>query len=588
MNERGGKGNESVSGGRHALVFGIFLALAFVWLLPGSLQPGAALLGYPGDTFQHAWFMWHFARAVSHVQNPFYTNLIFYPNRVNLAWSTTDPIASVLALPLSLTAGPIAAYNLCLLLQLALGGFFAYLLCLRICGSFTAALIGGVCFGLSPFLMGEALGHLSLATAFPIPLYFLALDTLLRRTSGVWKYGIWCGLALFLTAMAHYNYTVFCVLLTIVIVAVDLAVEGIALARRIWKPLAIAGATFAALFLPFFLMMWRSAASRPRSRAFDLIEGHSADALGWFVPSWNHLLFGAFARRWNLGLFGAGYEGITYLGPVILILAAIGIWRGWRANRRWTIRLLSGALIFWALSLGPRVHVWGRATRVPGPGFLFYLSPFARFISAPARFHVVAMLCFAALAAMGAAFLLEKFAARRIAITAVIFGALALDLLTVPFPVATSAASVRNRGFGIPIDGCTMPADVSGTTLVTVPELKWPYGVRAMWMQVGDGGRYALADGYVSYGPDSIWSEFSSVAMLRSLRSVQEGDVRAVDIAADRATVPDGIRELNLGAIAVFDFPQRDAAVSYLREVLGEDGDRQATCTIFDVRLLLR
>ena len=571
-------------------ILAFFVALAWIFLLPGSLHPGRALLGYPGDTFQHAWFLWHFARAVAHGQNPFVTDLIFYPNRVNLAWSTTVPLASMLALPLSLTTGPIIAYNVSLLLQLALAGFFTYLLCLRICGSRAAAVIGGVCFGFSPFLMAEALGHLSLVNAFPIPLYVLALDSLLQRADGVWlrswRSGIAAGLALFLTSLAHYNYTVFCLLLTVVIVGVDLTVEGVSIARRIWKPLLCAGAVFAILFSPLFISMWGSATARPGSRSMDLIYWHSADALGWFVPSWNHVLFGRIVQRWNSGLFTAGYEGVVYLGPVIPILAVIGFLSARRTNRRWAVRLVVTALVFWALSLGPHIRIWGRDTGVPGLAALFYLSPFGKYVSAPARFHVVAMLCFAALASIGVADLTRRAATARG--RAVLIGAtsilLAIDLLTLPFPAATPAASVKHRGFGIAIEGCSLPQDVSGMTVVTVPELEWPYPVRSMWMQVNDGGRYALADGYVSYGPDSIWANYWNELILRSLRSVQSGGAVAVDDAIVRASVPATVSRLNVGAFVIFDFPEHDAVVDYLGKILEIRHQELSSCTVFDLR----
>jgi hypothetical protein len=168
----------------HVIAFLICLFLGFVFTLPASLSPGAALLGYPGDNFQHAWFLWHFARAVAQAKNPFYTSLIFYPHRVNLAWSTTDPLAGVLALPLSFTAGPVVAYNLSIVLQLALSAFFARLLCLRISRHQVAALAGGAIFGFSPFFLAHALGHLSLVTAFPIPLFVMGLDRIFSARGG--------------------------------------------------------------------------------------------------------------------------------------------------------------------------------------------------------------------------------------------------------------------------------------------------------------------------------------------------------------------------------------------------------------------
>ncbi|MGH9573356.1 MAG: hypothetical protein ACRD40_07495 [Candidatus Acidiferrales bacterium] len=564
----------------------LYVLLGFVFLLPGSLHMGRAILGYPGDSFQHAWFLWHFARAVSHGQNPYFTNLIFYPNRVNLAWSTLDPVASLLALPFSLLAGPIAAYNLSLILQLALAALFAYLLCLRICANRVAAVIGGVCFGFSPWMMGEALGHLSLVTAFPIPLYFLALDTVLRRANGRWSHGIFLGISLFMTALAHYNYTVFCVLLSLLIFVIDLAIDGWRLVKDVWRPVAGGAVTFAILFLPLFFSMWGVSANRPRTRQFQMIEAHSADLFGLFVPSWKHLLFGTTVRHWNVGLFSAGYEGIIYLGPVILVLAGIGLWTSRGANQRWAIRLAVSAVIFWALSLGPYLRVWGSETRIPGPALLFYLTPFGRYVSAPARFYVIAVLCCACMAAMGLAHLLSKtsFPIARRAIVAGVSVLLAMDLLTLPFPAATSVASERYAGFAAATEGCKVPRELNGSTVVTIPELTWPYPVRAMWMQIRDGGEYALTEGYVSYGPDSIWNEYWRVPVLRSLRSVQEEKPIPLDIATVRASMPEAIRRLNLGGFVVFDSAQGEVSASYLRQILGQPGERQATCTVFNVR----
>jgi hypothetical protein len=581
---------------------GLFLVIAVIFLLPGSVRPGVAPLGYAGDSFQHAWFLWHFAHAVAHGQNPFRTNLLYFPNDVNLAWSTTDPLAATLALPASLTAGPIAAYNLSLILQLALSGFFAYLLCLRITESRIAAVIGGACFGFSPFLLGEALGHLSLVTAFPIPLYFLALDRVLRARVPGWRDGILLGFSLFLTALAHYNYTVFCTLLSVVILCVDLALDGRTLIARVTKALAVGAVTFALLFLPFFLMMWADPASRPRPRTIDQVEGHSADTLGYFVPSWNHILYGRFSRHWNPGLFTAGYEGTNYLGPMLLLLAAVGVWAGLRhrsaetgtessSRRHWTIRALAAALVFAALSFGPHIRMWGHDTGIPGPEYLLYASPFARFISAPARFDVITILCVAMLAAIGVAWLLGRMqgGAPRALATAAICMLLAVDLLTVPFPVATSAASAASAGFGVATEGCHLPVNFSGRTVVTIPMLDWPYPDRAMWMQLTDGGRYALADGYVSYGPDSMWQEFWHFPILRSLRSLQADPAQTtlsaggIDPRADRATLAAAIHQLNLGAFVVYDFPQRHAVQRYLEQLLGSSGQAQESCTVFEI-----
>ena len=356
----------------HFVVFLICLALGFVFTLPGSLHPAAALLGYPGDNFQHAWFLWHFAKAVVAGQNPFYTNLIFYPNQVNLAWSTTDPLASVLALPLSLTAGPIVAYNLSVILQLALGAFFARLLCLRICRNEAAALVGGIIFGFSPFLLAHALGHLSLVTAFPIPLYVLALARILDAENPSWKDGVLLGMALLLTALAHYNYTVFCLMLTVVILAVDLALDGASQLKKIWVPLGAGAVTSFVGFLPILRMLLGNDSDVPSPRSLENVQKYSADVFGFLIPSWNHVLLGRFAQHLDLKIFTAGYEGTVYTGPVVLILAFVGFARGMATHRRWALRAAAAAFVFYLLSLGPRLRFFGWQSEIPGPELLLY------------------------------------------------------------------------------------------------------------------------------------------------------------------------------------------------------------------------
>ena len=184
---------KSESWREQAVVLIFYIALAFIFTLPNSIHPTQALLGRGGDNYLHAWFLWEFARAVVHGQNPFHTTLILYPIGANLAWATTDILGQIMAVPSSLLLGPILTYNLTLVLQLALGAFFARLLCQRVCGDAAAATIGGMIFGFSPFLLAHAWGHLSLVTTFPLPVYVLALGRLLDKEEPSWKDGALLG-----------------------------------------------------------------------------------------------------------------------------------------------------------------------------------------------------------------------------------------------------------------------------------------------------------------------------------------------------------------------------------------------------------
>ncbi len=571
----------------HLLTFVLCVIAAAIFTLPASLSPASALLGYPGDNFQHAWFLWHFARAVASGHNPFYTHLLFYPARANLAWSTLDPLAGIFALPLSLLAGPVIAYNLSLIVQLALGAFFARLLCLRICRNEIAALFGGIAFGLGPFLLAHALGHLSLVTAFPIPLYVLALDNLLRKEVPSWKEGVLAGLALLLTAFAHYNYTVFCILLTAVILTIDLAIAGAAngraLLKRTWFALTVAAATFVAAFSPVLIMLLGNRADVPAPRTAAHVIQYSADALGFLIPSWNNVLLGNFAHGLDARIFVAGFEGTVYAGPVLLVLAILGIWKGRARQPHWTMRAAIAAIFFYLLSLGPEVRILGRLTGIPSPAALLYHFRFARFISVPARFDVIVLLCLAILSAIGLAWCLDNlqknWLKRALAFSA--SALLVLESLTVPFPKSSIVDPAAPSGTTAPLQSCTLPMSAQRGAVLTFPLQQWPYVQKAMWMQLADGGRFALVDGYLSYVPRDAWHEFYDLPLLRSLMSLQGTYHTPVNPAVDRPSIPATIRRLHLSAIVVFDSPRRDAAVKYLNAALGRTGQPAGSCTVF-------
>jgi hypothetical protein len=568
----------------HLIAFLICLLLGVIFTLPGSLTPRSALLGYAGDNYQHAWFLWHFAHAVSHAENPFYTHLIYYPNRVNLAWSTTDPLAGTLALPVSLTAGPALAYNLSLILQLALAAFFARLLCLRICRNETAALLGGVIFGFSPFLLAQALGHLSLVTAFPIPLFVVALDAVLRRQNPSWKLGVGLGFALLLTTFAHYNYTVLCVLFGFFMVAIELAWEGVGPLKRAWKAFSAAAIIFLVGFAPLLKMLLRDPSGMPVSRGSGHFEQFSADALGFLIPSWNHILLGRFARGWNPKLFLAGFEGTVYMGPVVLVLAALGVWKGREEHREWVVRTCILGFLFYLFSLGPEIRVLGNSPGVAGPAAFLYRIRFAEFVSAPARFHVLVALCVAILSSLGVAFLIENFRDRwqQYALVSLVTLLLLLDYLTVPFP-RSSVVDPAAPGDTAAAQSCILPENVREGTVLTFPLVIAPYCMKSMWMQASDQGQYTLVDGYLSYTPERIWDEFWNLPVLRSMLAL-EGILKVpVDEASDRQSAAATIRSLDLQAVVVFDSPERDVGVQYVESVFGVAGKRAGSCTVFEI-----
>jgi uncharacterized membrane protein YkvI len=86
---------------------------------------------------------------------------------------TTIPVPALLVAP-TLIAGPLVAYNVLILLSVVLATGSAYLLCRELTGRFVPSLVGGLLFGLSPYMLGHTLSeHLDLTFVFPVPLLVL-------------------------------------------------------------------------------------------------------------------------------------------------------------------------------------------------------------------------------------------------------------------------------------------------------------------------------------------------------------------------------------------------------------------------------
>jgi hypothetical protein len=110
---------------------------------------------------------WRYALA-NHL-NPFHINVVWAPSGYNLAWTASIPLVAAVMSPVEATAGPVAAYNIALLLCPALSAWTAFILCRRLVHSYWPALVGGYVFGFSPYMVAHLTGHLTLTLMFLLP-----------------------------------------------------------------------------------------------------------------------------------------------------------------------------------------------------------------------------------------------------------------------------------------------------------------------------------------------------------------------------------------------------------------------------------
>jgi hypothetical protein len=160
------------------------------------------------------WLLVWWPYAIAHRINPFVTHAIYAPGGLNLAWSTTIPLASLLLAPLTATLGPVVAYNILSIANPALATWTAFILCRYISRSDWPALLGGYIFGFSSYMLAQTLGgHLHMTLVFPVPLVLYvaarSLDRMLKPAASAALMGATLAVQFLLSPEIFAIFTVF-------------------------------------------------------------------------------------------------------------------------------------------------------------------------------------------------------------------------------------------------------------------------------------------------------------------------------------------------------------------------------------------
>jgi hypothetical protein len=375
------------------------LAFAALCALVGGsvlVHPGRASVGvspssdYQVMTWSLRWWPW----AIAHGTNPLHTGLFWPPLGFSTLWMTTIPVLSLVALPLTLAAGPLVAYNVLMLAAVPLAAGGAYLLCRELTGRLLPSVLGGLLFGLSPYMLGHMLSdHLDLVFVFPLPLLALLVVRRVRGKTSERRFV--AGFAVLLLVLLGVSFELFLDLAVLVAIGSVIAYAGAGQDRRragrtiglvllayvVCLPVlaAVAGVAFTAAHAPL-----RYA---PSGFAIDLVNvvlptpTVLAGRSHWLRRISEHFVS-------NIG------ERDGYLGLPLLLVAALAVRAYWRRGG-WLIGALGAAALL--LSLGPILTVRGR----PVFAFPFALSHLPVLSSAlPARMSVFAALAAACLCAL--------------------------------------------------------------------------------------------------------------------------------------------------------------------------------------------
>ena len=360
---------------------GVYLALSMLFFGRGLVghfttrHVGKAI----GDSALIAWFLQWLAHAVVHRIDPFYTDLVWAPASLNMAWTTWMPLIGLLLMPITRTLGPVASLNVLYLLALPLGSWSAFVLYRYLTGSWCASLVGGYLFGFSGYMLYRLWeGDPQLLLVFPVVLSLWLVQRALRAE--IRPHVFVCALAAMLVVEFLISLEIFATATMFAAIVFVLACgffDGGDTRKRLRAlivPIIASYAIALAAVAPYFYFFFAIAAPQaPMWQPFLF----SADLSFFVLPSWvsEPGRLGFVARTFDRMPNTVNYVGFSYLGPVMLAIVAVFTWQHWREAR--TRLLLWTMLIAAVLSCGPWLTIGGRRLMWM-PGALLSAIPLIR------------------------------------------------------------------------------------------------------------------------------------------------------------------------------------------------------------------
>ena len=154
------------------------MTIAMTWPLVVYLDSHFA--GRNIDVWINQWATWWTEKAISEGQSLYYTDLMFYPRGVSLAFHSFSHVNTALVLLLRPWLGDLGAHNATVLLAHALSGYAMFCLVRHIARSSLGAFFAGLVFAFFPYRMAESVHPVLVSTQW-VPLYFLFLVRLVEE-----------------------------------------------------------------------------------------------------------------------------------------------------------------------------------------------------------------------------------------------------------------------------------------------------------------------------------------------------------------------------------------------------------------------
>jgi hypothetical protein len=519
----------------HVGVFVGYLLLAtyVTWPLllhmPSSvIQKGAR----PVDAGQGIWNLWWMQQALLHGQNPYITRYLFFPETINLFYQTLSPPNTILALPATLLAGPILAFNALTLLSFGLSGYATYRLVRPLVHDRIAAIVAGGIYAFSPYHMQVLLGGTLESIAIQwIPLYILCLVRTLHKPTNLNL--VIAALALITTTLASYYYGIYCAIYTAfhILFFLHTAQDWRQRTQRFAVGMGI-GLIWLLAFVPFVWNAGALSTATPEDWYARQVF-HSVALFDLIAPSTLHPIWGAASAGWLGALHPFGVEAGASLGIAIYVLMLIGVVKHARVAWPW----LALALALLLLALGPELQITGQPTGIPMPFMLLDYAEPLRNSSRPGYFVALWMLPVSVLAGYGVAAIRSIVHIRQPLLIAGAIAILVFELLPRPWPM------LRLHVDQLYAELANLPE--RGAVLELPPDNDYS---QSMLNQLCHGR--PLAGGYLARTPDYPPVAYDSALQQLWYAKAPAADIFTFDTAGELATLGIQIVALNLDELS--------------------------------------
>lgn len=485
----------------------VYLALAAALFWPVPPWDATHIVAGPfghgsGDPTQTLWFLEWVPYALRHGLNPFRSNYLNFPIGVSLANNTMSPLLGVLAAPVTLSLGPVVAFNLLLRLAFASSAASMFVV-LRTWCRWPAAFIGGLFYGFGPYMISQGHTHLDLVF-IPLPplivwcVYELLVTRHHRPVIVGAVLGALCGAQALIDpeVLALLGIVGGCGLVVVGVLNFGTFRQRLGTLARASASAIVAFAVVAG-YLVWAMLVGPGHVVGP-VQPLTTLQAYSADLIGSVIPTLYQLI-----APLSLARIAGTYvslnvtENATYLGlPLVIFVGFVAT--HWRRQRVVLAAALL-ALFAFILSLGPYLMINDRSTGIAMPELLLKHLPLLGSI-VPVRFALVVSLFTAIVLAIGADRIFHALTSRTelnrgVALAGVI-------VLVISFVVILPK---------VPLVSQTLPGADSVATLDAIPPgsvvLNYPYPVipwtEAMYWQAAEGLRFRIVGGYATVqGPD--------------------------------------------------------------------------------------